>query len=223
MNRFINNLILRIMGLIRGIDNDMIGTLGNHVGRKVRGKNILSMKPGKRTKPATANQLAHQEKVGILFVMFGFLADFVGIGFSGFKTKMTAVNAAVSYNYKFITGVAGDYELDYPMLTFGRGKVAAPEQAVVAPVVGRKLTFTWLAGLATVKNNLPTDLSYFLVYSKVLDKFFTVEGAVPRSALTYTLQLPFIFAGEEVHVYMMFASVLGKPGNSVYLGAVEVV
>lgn len=48
--------------------------------------------------------------------------------------------------------------------------------------------------------------------------------AVPRSALTYTMNLPADYGGDTVHAYMSFVAADGKmASNSKYLGIMVII
>ena len=202
---------------------DLIGKTGNNVGRKVRGKNTFSMAPPKRKKPGTVNQQAWENFMKLMFAMVKSLKALVEVGFSTYTDRMSASNAALQYNAKnAVMGVAPNYSIDYAKLMYSKGTTVAPDFGTVEAIAGGKVDIGWEMPVNT-SFALSTDMAYFMAYCAQADRYAIVEAAVPRSALTYQMKLPQIFVGKEAHVYMSFVSVLGKPGNSVYLGVVEVV
>ena len=205
-----------------GLHGFMIGRTGPTVGRRIRGKNISSMRPIPSNKPKTAKQLLQQEKMGMLFTMMNKIKTLLEVGFMEFATAMSPVNAAVKYNYRNVIGTAGNVDLDYAKFKFSRGLTGLPANAVATAVAPAKLKIDWELD-SFDEDALETDRSYFLVYNPVLDRFLKLYDVVPRSALTFTFAVPGAFIGDMVHVYMCFVSAEGRPGDSFYLGVVEVV
>ncbi|RZM21720.1 MAG: hypothetical protein EOO88_31805, partial [Pedobacter sp.] len=112
--------------LTGGIDNDMIGKLGNHVGRKVKGENIISMKPAKSNRPPTPLQYNQRLKFGLVTNWMSWIGQFIKIGFQHYDNNgKSAMNAAVQYNLEnAVTGVTPNYLMDYANVRLSRGKLA---------------------------------------------------------------------------------------------------
>ena len=215
-----NPLNFKIMGFLTGgIDYDMIGRVGNHVGRKTKGRNVLGMRPSKSNKPPTALQLAQRQKFGLVTNWLVGIAELIETGFSTHKAEESDMNAAVSYHLKnAVTGVAPNFTMDYEKVIFSRGRVKEAASPNVTVAVAGTIGFSWLAGNPS-KYNKPTDLAIVMVYSPDKEDFVTLQAAAPRSALTYNLLVPGDFSGDEVHVYIGFTSADGKlVGDSTYLG-----
>jgi hypothetical protein len=134
------------------------------------------------------------------------------------------MNDAVAYNLRnAITGVSPDFSIDLPKLSFSRGKLIAPKSISTQPVAGAKITFTWTASDEVQKLTNPADMLMVLVYNPLKNEFVTRMGITPRSALTYTIQLPLDFTGDEVHTYLALEGIEGKVSDSIYAGAVNVI
>lgn len=59
-----------------------------------------------------------------------------------------------------------------------------------------------------------------MVYNPDKDKFVTPQGAVVRSALAYSLQLPADWSGDTVEAYLSLASADGElVTDSFYVGS----
>ncbi|MBB5438825.1 hypothetical protein HDC92_002506 [Pedobacter sp. AK017] len=196
--------------LTGGIDYDMIGRVGNHVGRKRKGRNVLAMRPSKSNKPPTQAQLDQRLKFGLMTSFISRIASVVDVGFAAYDAKMTARNAAVGYNMEHaITGVSPNYSINYEKLLYSKGKLEMPEYPEIATVAAARLDYSWpaLTGITYAKG---TDKATFLVYNEVKDKFVVLRGGALRSALSYNLLLPGNFSGDSVQCYISFVSADGK-------------
>ena len=207
-----------------GIDYDMIGLLGNHVGRKLRGENIIAMRPSKSNKPASQLQLLQRAKFGFLTGWLAPLSAFIDEGFKNYDAEMSARNACFSYNFKedVITGVLPNFAIDYSKLKLSRGTLLKPYLPSIATGAGISVEFSWEANVGSGNAELTDDLS-FVVYDPVSDEYAVAVGVVQRSALSYEMLLPAEFDGSNVHGWIMAVSEDGKlVSDSVHLGPVPV-
>lgn len=206
--------------LTGGIDYDLIGRLGNHVGRKRKGKNIISMRPAKSNKAPTLLQQNQRTRFGKLTHWLSWFAEFIDIGFNAYDAEMSAMNAAVAYNFKHgALGPAPDFLLDYSKIELSRGRLAGAETPVVEAGTGISVAYTWTANIGSGSFKA-TDKVTFLVYNPEKDLFSMLIGAAVRSALTYQLELPSEYSGDTIQCWMALVSADGKlVSNSQYVGA----
>ena len=87
-----------------------------------------------------------------------------------------------------------------------------------------KIDFTWSLDGADSKYKDATDMINVLVYNPSRNQFVSLMAAVSRSELTYALQLPPPFIGDEVHCYFSFTSVKKKDlhSHSMYVQSITV-
>jgi hypothetical protein len=210
--------------LTGGIDYDMIGKTGNHVGRRVKGVNIISMKPAKSNRPPTPLQYDQRLKFGLLTSWLRKAIPILDIGYQHYESEMTAYNMAVSENLKYaVTGVTPNFSINYPMARFSKGTLRKPSDIVVVAAAAEMLEFSWV-NVVGQSNSKGTDQIAIVVYSPALDEFVLMENAAVRSAESYELQLPLDWAAELVHSWMIAVSVDGKlVSDSSYVGQVTVV
>jgi len=199
---------------------NLIGRTGNNVGRRVRGKNVFSMRPHKSTKPPTEAQLEVRSKFGLMMSWLSWLSPLVEVGFQDHDASESAMNACFSYNFKnAITGVSPNFRVDYPKVLYSKGKLSPAFDPEVALAPAQGLDFNWTAELGNGVGSL-TDMATVMVYNPTKDRFVVMTNAAPRSALTYTLTLPGDYAGTTIHCYISFVSVDGKmASNSTYIAA----
>jgi len=109
----------------------------------------------------------------------------------------------------------------YVILSVGDlDEVLLPEVETAAT---QQLIITWALD-TNLQFGHPTDKVTVVVYNPARDRFVLARTSVMRSALTYTLQLPLDYEGDEVNVWMNFVSANGKAvSNSTYLGEMLVV
>ncbi|MDR6785241.1 hypothetical protein ABIE26_003940 [Pedobacter africanus] len=209
------------MGFINGgIDYFLRGRVGNHVGRKVDGDNVLAMRPAASTKAPTQAQLDQRFKFGLMTGWLRRLASVIDVGFKDNNKGLTPRNAAVSYNLaNAITGVSPNFTISYEDVLYSKGKLDLPGSPVVAVTTAGKLDYSWLAVNGDT-NALPADKMTFVVYNPSKDKFVTLRGGALRSALAYVLQLPPDWGGDIVEAYFSVVSADGKlVSDSYYLGS----
>ncbi len=210
--------------LTGGIDYDMIGRTGNHVGRRVRGENIISMRPTKSNKPPSVLQLNQQLKFGLVTHVLSEMSEFIKIGFQDFDARMSPMNAAVSYNLeKAVTGMSPNYVLDYPQVLFSKGKLDGANAFAMASTEAAQLDFSWLANTGDFTGS-STDKVVVIVYNPVKDKYAYSNGAVTRAALSYDMALPATFSDDTVQVYTAFVSADGKEVSTTeYVGSMMII
>lgn len=207
-----------------GIDYDIIGRVGNHVGRKVKGENILSMRPSKSNKAATELQLIQRAKFGFLTSWLAEIGTVINLGFKNYDADMSARNACMSYNWAqgAVTGVAPNFTIDYPKLRLSSGMLMKPYLPNVATGSGISVEFAWELNIGS-GNAKATDKFSFVVYDPILKEYAFVMGIAMRSALSYEMMLPADFSGHNVQAWVVVASEDGKlVSDSVHLGPVAV-
>lgn len=218
------NKPLILFGFLRGGPYyHLVGRTGNNVGRVRGGKNVFSMRPHPSSKPPTEAQLDVREQFSLIVTFLSWITSIIRVGFQGRSEGESAMNAAVSYNYRnAITGVSPNYVIDYPKMVYSKGQLSEAADPEVATTVASQVTFSWGTALESGEGSL-TDLATVLVYNADKDKFLPIVGAAARSVQTYVLHVPATFTGDLLHCYISFVAVGGKAvSNSVYVGSVTV-
>ncbi|ACU05067.1 DUF6266 family protein [Pedobacter heparinus] len=198
---------------------DMIGRTGNNVGRRVKGKNVFSMRPSKSNKAPTVAQVNQRLRFELVASWLRRLGSVIDIGFKEYDAQMSARNAAFSYNVLHaITGVTPNYTIDYAKVMFSKGPLDLPNDPQINVATAAKLDYSWAATTGD-SNGLATDKFSFVVFNPSKNKFVTLKGGAVRSALAYSLQLPGDFSGDTVEAYFSIVSADGKMvSDSVYIG-----
>lgn len=214
------------MGLIKqGILGGFRKKTGTVVGAFWRRLDVIRALPRSNGKPPTQLQLNQQIKFGLVTSFLSNLSSLIDEGFKNSSSIATPMNLATAYHLKeAITGIEPDFELDLTKLKFSVGRLEMPDQFSVDVVAGGLMRLSW----PTAQNDKlidGTDVLYVLVYNPIKQKFLKVKTAVTRAELTYEVQLPDNFVGDEVHLYVGFKSVKKKMlhSNSQYLGMSTVI
>jgi len=214
------------MGLI---EEGMFGAFrkrtGKLVGARWRNLDVIRTLPRKSNKPPTQAQLDQQLRFALITSFFSRISNLIDAYFGKGNSTPTQMNLAVSYHLKeAITGVSPSFTLDYSKVRFSIGTLESSGTLAAASVTAAKIDFTWQDDGEDNKLKDATDMVNVLIYNPTKDKFVVRMKAAPRSALTYSLQLPPNFSGDSVHCFISFTSVLKKQlhSRSEYLGLVPV-
>ena len=213
-----------------GILGGLSGKVGNVVGGTWKGISYLRALPSHVTQANSPAQLSARQKMSLVSRFLKTCVPLVRIGFSGFAQKMSAYNAATSYNFHYAVG--GDYPdhvLDYPSLVVARGNLAGGEGAGCTSTEAGKVTFSWNDNSGT-GNASTGDTAMLLVFNPAKESSMYLLQAASRSDGSAEVNVPVGFTGDEVHCYLAFADlgsmVSGQArehvSNSVYAGAVAV-
>lgn len=214
------------MGLI---EEGMFGAFrkrtGKLVGARWRNLDVIRTLPRKSSKPPTTAQVEQHLRFALITSFLSRMSNLIDLFFGKGNDTPTPMNLAVSYHLKTaVTGVAPNFTLDYSKVRFSVGRLVLPDTMAADAVTPAKVDFTWDDDGEDNKLKDASDMVNVLVYNPTKDKFVVRMKAVPRSAQTYSLQLPPTFSGDPVHCYISFTSVMKKQlhSHSEYLGLLPV-
>jgi hypothetical protein len=209
------------MGILRkGIFDGFENKTGPLIGRRVKGKSVISAVQHRTTKPRTQAQLDQQLKFELVVRFLCWFKGLIAVGFRDPAGKRNSFNTAIKYNFKnIITGASPDYQIDYPKLVYSRGSLFGPNNPTVG-LGAYEVAINWQPD-GQNQFNQHTDKASFLVYCPGKNAFVILISLVERSALGYSVAIPQDFAGHQVHVFMSFVSADGKVvSDSAYLGSI---
>ena len=217
------------MGIIRqGILGGLSGKVGNVVGSSWKGINYLRALPSHVTNPRTPAQRTTRLKMEIVIKFLKTCTAFIRFGFSAFAVRMSAFNAATSYNLSnAVKGELPDVELDFPQLQVSRGNLQGVNIAELEMNEAGKVVFTWTDNSGE-GNALGSDQAMLLAYNPAKNSSVYALSAATRSEQTAELDLPANYLGDEIHCYIAFSSAERLSGsqakdgtsNSMYVGSV---
>jgi hypothetical protein len=196
------------------------GKVGRVVGSVVRGVHYMKGLGDVRADNPTQAQLDQRLKFALMTSFLRPLHGLVKTGFAAGKTGLTSLNKAMSANLnEAITGVSPNFTIDYSKFTYSKGNLVKPMGVTVDVAANCNLVYNWENPGASAGSDKVT----LLVYNKTKDVYVILPGAAPRSATTYTLQLPLDFVGDLVHIWLSFVAADEKDvSDSLYMGSVNV-
>ena len=212
------------MGKIKqGILGGFSGQVGSVVGGSWKGIDYMRVKPARVSNPQTDLQLDQRMKFKATMQFLQPISQFIRIGFKNFAVKMTAMNAAMSYNFhNAMQGIYPEYGIDYAKALVSRGNLAKASNPVVQSTTVGTIQFSW-SDNSTDINASPTDKTMLVVYNLVKNQAVCVVDEGIRSDSPQTVTLPNSFAGDLVHCYIGFISTDGQElADSNYAGSVTV-
>jgi len=209
------------MGIIKwGILGGFRKKTGTVAGAYVRGQDIIRALPRTSNKPPTVPQSNQRFKFGLVVSFLSLISEWIDLAYKKGSSPASSMNKAVSDHLKnAVTGVAPNFTFDYTKLKFSTGKLAIPTVYSVDVTAPAKIDFNWSLDGLDSKYKDATDKINVMVYNPTKNQFVALMAAAPRSALTFTLQLPLEFTGDDVYCYFSFSSTTKKNlhSKSVYV------
>lgn len=207
----------------KGILGGFSGKVGNVVGSRWRGKNVMRSLPQRGNYTATAKQEEQRQKfktvIGFLNPLAGILSRYFGSP-QGDKSR---TNLATSYHLKnAVLDTPEGMVMDYAKVLISKGDLRGIASGTVAAAAGRILNFGWEDNSGQGKATA-TDTLLVVVYAPDLNLYFTDASVATRDAASASVTLPEFMAGFDVEIWASFT----KPETdfaamSTYMGTVTV-
>jgi hypothetical protein len=207
----------------KGILGGFSGKVGNVVGSRWRGKNVMRSLPQRGNYTATAKQEEQRLKFK---TVIGFLSQIVEILNSYFGSPQgdkSRSNLATSYHLKnaVVTTPTGTV-MDYAKVLISKGDLRGIDGGTIVAAARQTLNFGWQDNSGQGKATA-TDTLMVVVYAPDLNLFYTNTAVATRDATTASVTLPNYMASFEVEVWVSFS----KPDTnfaaiSTYMGAVTI-
>ncbi|AUC84316.1 hypothetical protein CW731_02935 [Polaribacter sp. ALD11] len=207
----------------KGILGGFSGKVGNVVGARWRGKNVMRSLPQRGNYTATAKQEEQRQKFK---TVIGFLSPIVAIlnrYFGNTQGDKSRSNLATSYHLKnaVVSSPLG-MVMDYAKVLVSKGDLRGIDGGTMTAAAGRILNFGWQDNSGQGKATT-TDAFMVVVYAPDLNLFYSNLAVATRDATTATVTLPDFMASFEVEVWASFT----KPETnfaaiSTYMGTVTV-
>ena len=219
------------MGTIKtGILGNVSGKVGNVVGGTWKGINYLRTMPAGGNSSNTELQVSQRLKFSTVTKFLQPINEFIRVGYRAQAVKMTAFNAAFSYNFRnAIVGDFPDYSINYPTAMVSRGNLAGAINPGCTSTEAAKVILNWEATSGTGSSS-DTDTAIFVIFNESKkEAVYSLNGAT-RIDGSVNANLPSSYSGDTVHCYLAFMtlnSVLGGQArnaisNSSYAGSVVV-
>ena len=188
----------------QGILGGFSGKVGTVVGGNWNGIDFMRGKPAHIANPRTAGQLDQRVRMATIIKFLGPLKAFLRVGFKKQAIKMSAFNAATSYNLAHaITGTYPDYMVDYLKVLICQGKLAGALNPQINPSTSGQVEFTWKDN-SSANGALRDDMAVLVVYNAKKGFAVTSFAGNSREGGSEVITLPSNFAGDEVQCYIAF-------------------
>ena len=164
---------------VNGAIGTFSGKVGSVIGSNWRSIHYMRGLSKKRTKPYTENQLAQQQRFGMMGRFLLPLRGLMEIGFANLDTsRATLFNLVMKRNLPAVMGEYPDFSIDYSKVMLSNGSLLQPRNVAVGIAPG-VATVAWNA--ATNKfNGRADDEMYPLLYDRELNLFYTSDDIVIR-------------------------------------------
>jgi len=196
------------MGRIKkGILGGVSGSVGNVVGANWKGIDYLRIKPSDVSNPNTELQSTQRLKFSAVLKFLQPMTEFIRVGFRAYAVKMSAFNAAFSYNYhNALTGSYPDFGLDYAKVLVSRGNLPSSSNVACNSDTAGKVNITWPhdAGGNAASDN---DTAMVAVFNPATQQAVYLLNAGTRADESVEVAVPADFSGVTVHCYIAFVAI----------------
>ncbi len=204
--------------LKKGVFGAFSGKVGNVIGSSWRDIDYIRSLPVKVRDPKTKRQIRQRSRFSVTMDFLKTITPFLRIGFQSHANgRMTAFNAAMSYNMKFgVKGAQQDLLLDYPNVVVSHGELSAASD-VDAEIVEGELRVKW--GVDLQGNARADNIAMVVAHNPVNRQSVYDVSMGKRISGKADLLLPPGWKGDVVETYLSFRSSDGVlVSDSVYAG-----
>lgn len=207
----------------KGILGGFSGKVGNVVGSRWRGKNVMRSLPQRGNYTPTDKQEEQREKFKTVIGFLSPLTDILNLYFGKTQGDKSRYNLATSYHLKnAVESTPLGMVMEYPKVLISKGDLRGIDGGTVAAAAAQTLNFTWQDNSGQ-GNATATDVFMVVIYAPDLEMYYTNLDVATRDATSASITLPNYMASFEVEVWASF----NKPetnyaATSTYLGAVTV-
>ncbi|MGM5470342.1 DUF6266 family protein [Flavobacteriaceae bacterium LMO-SS05] len=207
----------------KGILGGFSGKVGNVVGARWRGRNIMRSLPHRGKYTPTEEQLIQREKFKAVIAFLNPIKSVESKYFGKKQGDKSPYNLATSYHLtEALIDSPEGYVIDYPKVLIGKGDLRGLENPSLSAAANQVLVLGWNDNSGQ-GNAHTTDILVVVAYAPELDLFQVFDPAGTREETTVNLPLAAFMAGFEVQVWATFATDKGQVAAiSSYLGAVTV-
>jgi len=219
------------MGTIKkGILGGVSGKVGNVVGGSWKGIDYLRILPADVSNPNTELQSTQRLKFAAVLRFLQPMTEFIRVGFKAYAVKMSAFNAAFSYNFNnALTGNYPDFSVDYPNALVTKGNLPAAVNPVCTSTESAKVKLSWNDNSGNGKA-AETDSVLVVIYNPEIFEAVYLLNAGSRAESEVEIVVPANYSGSTVHCYLSFmalgAALNGQTRNAIatssYAGSVMV-
>mgnify|MGYP001089480750 FL=1 len=207
----------------KGILGGFSGKVGNVVGARWRGKNVMRSLPQRGNYVPTELQLLQRARFATVVEFLSPIKDILSRYYGKKQGDKSSYNLATSYHLKnALIEIPGGFEIDYQKVLISKGDLRDLDTAAVTTAANQVVNFTWVDNSGQGNAN-PLDQLVVVFYAPDLNLFQTYENIAAREDESAQVTLPAFLAGIEVQIWATLVTETGKEAAiSSYLGAVTV-
>lgn len=207
----------------KGILGGFSGKVGNVVGSRWRGKNVMRSLPQRGSYTPSQAQLLQRERFAAVVEFLSPIKDVLSKYYGKQQGDKSSYNLATSYHLKnALTDTPEGFVIDYPKVLISKGDLRGMDTPQVAIAANQVIDFTWVDNSGQGNANA-TDQLVVVFYAPVLNLFQVYEAMASREDESAQVTLPAFYAGNDVQIWATFATDTHKQAaTSSYLGAVTV-
>ncbi|MFD1014617.1 DUF6266 family protein [Winogradskyella rapida] len=205
----------------KGILGGFSGKVGNVVGSRWRGKNIMRSLPTRGNYTPSVKQLEQREKFKTVIQFLTPIVPVLDLYFGNKQGDKSRYNLATSYHItEAVIDTGLGFAIDYTKVLISKGDLRGIDAGAVAAAAGQTLNFTW-ADNSGQGNASAFDDFMVVVFAPGLDEFYSNLAVDTRDATSASVSLPAYWTGQDVEIWAAF----NKPdtklaATSSYLGTV---
>jgi hypothetical protein len=206
----------------KGILGGFSGKVGNVVGVRWRGRDIMRSLPQRGNYEPTQLQIDQRERFSTVVAFLTPIKDVVSAYYGKQQGDKSAYNLATGYHIReaLTPDPIEGYLINYLKVLISKGDLRGINNATATPDAGQQVTISW-SDNSGQGNASATDQLVVVAYSPGLDLFEVANPAGTRDLTTVQLPLPAYWATQEVQLWATFVTADEKlAATSTYLGAV---
>ena len=207
----------------KGILGGFSGKVGNVVGARWRGQDVMRSLPQRGDYKPTEDQLLQRERFKTVITFLTPIKPVLSKYFGKKQGVKSTYNLATSYHLReALTAIPGGFEMDFAKVLISKGDLRGLDTPTLAAAANQVLDLGWVDNSGQ-GNADPLDQLVVVVYAPATHLYQTFEFVGTREETAVQLTLPAFMAGQEVQTWATFVTEDGKlAAISSYLGAVTV-
>ncbi len=188
----------------QGISGGFSGKVGTVTGENWNGIDYMrSNESGRKDAKSTA-QLDQRARLTTVVQFLRPLKEFLRIGFKNRASKLSAFNAATSYNLEHaLAGSFPDYRIDYSRARISQGKLPGVLNPAAFAGPAATISFTWDNNSSAI-DAMADDRAIVVIYNPARQSALSFTGNNTRLGCSQSVTLPASFSGDEVLCYISF-------------------
>jgi hypothetical protein len=208
----------------KGILGGFSGKVGNVVGSRWRGKNVMRSLPQRGNYTPTEDQLLQRARFKTVVAFLTPIKSVLSAYFGKKQGDKSTYNLATSYHLTeaLIELPLGVFIMNYQKVLISKGDLRGMDNPTLAAAANQVLNLAWVDNSGQ-GNAAATDTLLVVVFAPDVNLFQVYDGVATRDLATVQITLPAFMAGLEVETWASFVTANGKDAAiSSYLGAVTV-